>query len=157
MYRMSLWLVPPLILLPSAVRKIPNANLSTWIKLAVVHFGLFVLSNAGCAAIYKGVDTMFGSSSGEKVSNDADTEGNGDKFTEMDDSNLLSNHIQDIEIDDIDLWLGESKEIPDGGINGLNEAEINEKKKLGLVERSSMIFRRLNSDSDVAVFKYEIR
>ena len=35
---------------------IPNNKVATWIKLAVVHFGLFVGSNALAAGIYKGVD-----------------------------------------------------------------------------------------------------
>ena len=35
---MSLWLVPPMVLLPSAVEKIPNAKVLTWVKLVLVHF-----------------------------------------------------------------------------------------------------------------------
>ena len=55
---MSLWLVPPLVLLPKAIKKIPNANVSMWVKLALTHLGLFVLSNAVAAGIYKGVDSI---------------------------------------------------------------------------------------------------
>ena len=54
--RMSFWLVPPLVLLPRAIKGIPNNKVATWIKLAIVHFGLFVGSNALAAGIYKGVD-----------------------------------------------------------------------------------------------------
>jgi|MDTB01.2.fsa_nt_gb putative effector of murein hydrolase len=57
-HRMSLWLVPPLVLLPRAIKKIPNASAGMWVKLALTHFGLFVLSNAIAAGIYKGVDKI---------------------------------------------------------------------------------------------------
>jgi hypothetical protein len=53
---MSLWLVPPLVLLPRAVRGIPRASASMWIRLALTHFGLFVGSTVVAAAVYKRVD-----------------------------------------------------------------------------------------------------
>ncbi len=53
---MSFWLVPPLVLLPRAIKGIPNATPVTWIKLALAHFGLFVGSNVVAAGIYRGVD-----------------------------------------------------------------------------------------------------
>lgn len=40
---MSLWLVPPLVLLPKAVRKIPDAGSIVWIKLVFVHFRYAIL------------------------------------------------------------------------------------------------------------------
>ena len=35
---MSLWLVPPMVLLPGAIEKIPNAKAVVWVKLILVHF-----------------------------------------------------------------------------------------------------------------------
>ena len=42
---MSLWLVPPMVLLPSAISRIPNAKAVTWVKLIVVHFRYVVRAN----------------------------------------------------------------------------------------------------------------
>ncbi len=71
---MSLWLVPPLVLLPRAIKKIPNANAGMWIKLALTHFGLFVLSNALAVGIYKGVDTICnGNASDSEASKDSES------------------------------------------------------------------------------------
>ena len=50
---MSLWLVPPLVLLPNAVQKIPNTKAVVWIKLIFVHFSLWALSVTGATLLAK--------------------------------------------------------------------------------------------------------
>ena len=118
---MSLWLVPPLVLLPSAVRNISKANTLMWIKLVIVHFGLFVGSNALCSAIYDGVDALSGSN--PSSSSNESEEGqeaisttikiNDEKEESASNNNPIQSHVAEMEMDDIDVWLGmkEGKEI----------------------------------------------
>ena len=61
---MSLWLVPPLVLLPNAIKKVGRGvdgrgkgpSAAVWMRVAVVHFGLFVVTNIVSASIYRAID-----------------------------------------------------------------------------------------------------
>lgn len=50
---MSLWLVPSLVLLPNALRKIEKANHVMWVKLIITHFILWYASTLGTAKLYE--------------------------------------------------------------------------------------------------------
>jgi LrgB-like family len=50
---MSLWLVPSLVLLPNALRKIEKADHVMWVKLIITHFILWYASTLGTAKLYE--------------------------------------------------------------------------------------------------------
>lgn len=50
---MSLWLVPSLVLLPNALRKIEKADHIMWLKLIITHFILWYGSTLGTAKLYE--------------------------------------------------------------------------------------------------------
>lgn len=62
-------------LLPRAIKGIPNAKAATWIKLALVHFGLFVGSNVLAAGIYRGVDYFCNGDQTAAIADATSTEG----------------------------------------------------------------------------------
>jgi uncharacterized membrane protein len=49
---MPLWLSPPLVMLPKALKSIQGADAKCWIKLLLVHYGLWIASTAGTAKLF---------------------------------------------------------------------------------------------------------
>ena len=62
---MSLWLVPSLVLLPNALRKIEGANKSMWVKLIITHFVLWCGSTVGSAKLYELLESRSTANSSE--------------------------------------------------------------------------------------------
>jgi hypothetical protein len=53
---MPLWLAPPLVMLPKALQSIKGANANVWVKLVLVHYGLWAASTVGTAKLFELID-----------------------------------------------------------------------------------------------------
>ena len=52
-YWMPLWLTPPLVVLPNALRAVKGATPIIWIKLFIIHLSCYILTLMGTSKLFK--------------------------------------------------------------------------------------------------------